>query len=173
MDIVQLEDYFLTRLHMGYHFPKDGAEMGQEVSLAFDYDTLKHNEVPLRRMLCLRVAMYELDAKGNKAEYYLESEIKGQFLMPENMEGEAIEVLLRVNGLSILYSTLRGIIGNVSGSFPGGRFCLPTIFPPDVVKRIERRKAEAMVTPKKAARKTAQKKPKKRVAKKKISAVKE
>lgn len=88
-------------------------------------------------------------------------EIVGQFVVPEDLPAAEQEGFLRVNGLSILYSTLRGILGNITGSFPGERLCLPTILPFDIVKSIEIRK-----NPANPAGKTAKKTARKRVAKK-------
>lgn len=169
--ILQLENYFLGHLRMDFHFPKDGEGRDRNLSLSFDYDALQHSEEPLRRLLRLRVAISERDADGQKIGHDIECEINGQFLVPEELEPEKQEGLLRINGLSILYSTLRGILGNVTGSFPGERLCLPTILPPDVVASIEARKqqegassetpAERRKAPRKALKKAAKKAAKK------------
>lgn len=141
--ILQLENYFLTRLRMHFHFPENGEGQVQNLRLDFDYDALQHSEEPLRRLLRLRVALSERGPNDQKIGHDIECEINGQFLMPENLEPAQQEGLLRVNGLSILYSTLRGILGNITGSFPGEKLCLPTVLPQDVVASIEARKQKA------------------------------
>jgi hypothetical protein len=54
-----------------------------------------------------------------------------------------MNTLVRVNGVSILYGILRGIIANATGMFPNGKFLLPTVMPQDIVKKIEAEKAAA------------------------------
>ena len=158
MSFLQLEDYFLTRLHVDFHFPKKTEVQVEELSVDFDYDSLTHQDDPLRRMLTLRIRAGERSKGGEEIAHQVDCEINGQFRIPEDVPKEHHEGLVCINGLSILYSTLRGIIGNLSGSFPSGRLCLPTINPGDVVKRVQKAKS-------KAAKKTA--KPRKKAVKKK------
>ena len=156
MKILQLEDYFLTRLNVEFIFPDEVEVEAESVSLEFDYDVLTHPDDPLRRMLALRVGVSQVAKDDSKMAYQAECEINGQFRIPEEIKKEQREGLLRINGVSILYSTLRGIIGNLSGSFPQGRLCLPTILPQDVVKHVEKSKAmvdEDAAKPKKKAAK--------------------
>ena len=158
MSILLLEDYFLTRLHVDFNFPKEKEVHVEELQIEFDYDSLTHEDDPLRRLLTLRIRAGELTQDGEQIAHQFECEINGQFRIPEEISEERHEGLICVNGVSILYSTLRGIIGNLSGSFPAGRLCLPTINPQEVVKRIQKAKSSD-------AKKTA--KPKKKAFKKK------
>lgn len=135
--IFQLEDYFLTRLNVKFIFHDEVEVEAESVSLEFDYDVLTHPDDPLRRILTLRVGVSQVAEDDSKMAYQVECEINGQFRIPEEIKKDQREGLLRINGVSILYSTLRGIIGNLSGSFPEGRLCLPTILPQDVVKHVE------------------------------------
>ena len=164
MSFLQLEDYFLTRLHVDFSFSKEAEVHVERLSLDFDYDVLTHQDDPLRRMLTLRVSLGEVTEDGSKVAHQVECEINGQFRIPEDMEENQREGMIRVNGLSMLYSTLRGIIGNLSGSFPAGRFCLPAILPQEVVERVEETKkaakAKATIPKKKAAKKRITKKSK-------------
>lgn len=160
-EIIQLEDYYLSRLHVDFHFPQEEETMAQAFSLSFDYDALKHAHDSHRRMLRLRVNGCQLDAHKEKVGIDIDVEINGVFRLPEQLEVDHREALLRVNGVSILYSTLRGIIGNLSGSFPEGRLCLPTILPNAIVQQIEAKKQAVtdalQKTKKKAAKKSAKK----------------
>ena len=135
--ILELEDYFLTRLNVDFIFPDEVEVEAESVSLEFDYDVLTHPDDPLRRILTLRVGVSQVAEDDSKMAYQVECEINGQFRFPEEFKKDQREGMLRINGVSILYSTLRGIIGNLSGSFPEGRLCLPTILPQDVVKHVE------------------------------------
>jgi len=156
-EILQLEDYYLSRFHVDFHFPKEGKTQVDALSLSFDYDTLKHVENENSRMLTLRIAGCQLDSKEEKIGLDFEVEINGVFIVPESLESERQEALLRYNGVSILYSTLRGVIGNLSGSFPAGRLCLPTVLPNDVVQQIEAKKQAAKKVAKKATKKKVRK----------------
>jgi preprotein translocase subunit SecB len=158
MNLLQLEDYFLSRLHVDFNFPTGAEVHVEELSIDFDYDSLTHKDDPLRRMLTLRIRAGERTKDGERVAHQLECDINGQFRIPEEIPEEQHEGLVCINGVSILYSTLRGIIGNLSGSFPAGRLCLPTINPQEVVERVQ--KAKASKVPKTA-------KPKKKAAKKK------
>lgn len=135
--IIELEDYFLTNLQVRHHFPQKDEVAVERLSLNFDYDVKKHAENQSRRWMNLKVSGRELDANGNKVGVEFETAINGIFLLPSEWDEERQEIMLRINGVSILYSTLRGIIGNLSGSLPGGRFCLPTILPQEIVQQVE------------------------------------
>lgn len=150
MNFLQLEDYFLTRLHVDFSFPNGEEVHVEELSIDFDFDSLTHRDDPLRRMLTLRVRAGEQTSDGEPVAHQLECEINGHFRIPEEIPEDHREGLVCVNGVSILYSTLRGIIGNLSGSFPAGRLCLPTINPEDVVERAQ--KARSAAAKKKNAR---------------------
>lgn len=89
----------------------------------------------------LEVFFKGVTKKDEPIGHQIECVINGEFLIPEEMDVDKREGLLRVNGLSILYSTLRGVLGNLTGSFPGDKLCLPTIVPNELVKEIEEKKA--------------------------------
>jgi len=159
MNYLQLEDYFLTRLHVDFSFPKEEEVHVEELSFDFDFDSLTHRDDPLRRMLTLRVRAGEQTENGEPVAHQLDCEINGQFQVPEEIPEDHREGLVCVNGVSILYSTLRGIIGNLSGSFPAGRLCLPTINPKELVENVVNAKTrENRVDPKPNKKATSSKK---------------
>ncbi len=53
-----------------------------------------------------------------------------------------MQSLVRFNGCTILYGILRGQLANITGSFPNRKLLLPTVMMEDVVKDIEREKAQ-------------------------------
>ena len=69
-----------------------------------------------------------------------EAEIVGFFTFPEGTESTRIEQLVRLNGCTVLYGVLRGLIANTTGSFPGGKFILPTFMMQDVVAEVEKKR---------------------------------
>lgn len=165
-ELIQLEDYFLSHFHVDFHFPEKTEEVPISWSLDFDYDTFRDKQHITRRMLGLEVSGKCLGKDNKPIGLTFDIEIRGIFHLPESMDEEHQEGLLRINGVSILYSTLRGILGNVSGSFPGGRFCLPTISPKEIVESVEARKKQSSFkattkpVPKKTVKKKARKKTK-------------
>lgn len=169
MSFLQLDDYFLTRLHVDFAMPDDGKAEIENVAIDFDYDVLVNREDPLLFFLVLRIFVAEETEDEERVGHRIDCEINGNFRMPEEIPEEQREAMRRINGVSILYSTLRGIVGGVTGSFPDGLFCLPTIMPQDVVRRVEERKERERAATKKATAKRATKKTpakRKRAAKK-------
>ncbi len=152
-DILQLADYSLSKLHMDFVHSEQDEGQSNLLSLSFDYDIFINTDSELRRMLALKVYGFQHCKNGQKTGLDFELEIRGIFLLPESMEADRQEALLRLNGVSILYSTLRGIVGNLSGSFPGGRFCLPTVLPQEILKHVEARKQSNAQSPAKPSKK--------------------
>src|SRR6266576_3099401 len=141
--VLQLEEYFLTRLHVDYTFPPGAPQVEvKQTECNFDYETGTHVTDQRLRMLRLKGLFRELDANNQAVGHRIECEILGFFSFTDTTPKGKEEVLLRVNGVSVLYGALRGILGIMSGSFPGGRFRLPNIMPQEIVADIEKRRAE-------------------------------
>lgn len=136
--ILQLEDYYLTQLHVDWGIPSTKEPIKVEsTECSFDYEVGVHTKAPQRRMLKLKVKMQEQDEKGQKVGFRIETEMTGHFSFTEATPSGKEEYVLRVNGVSMLYGTLRGILGTITGSFPGRRFSLPSIMPNEIVKQVE------------------------------------
>lgn len=141
--VLLLEDYFLTRLHLDWHFPPDGpAVQVKKVRSQFDYEVAKHTTDPRRRMLKFRAAFQELDANQQHLGHRVECEVVGLFSFTEATPKDKEEFLIRVNGISMLYGALRGLLTSATGAFPSGRFAMPSIMPQDIVNEVETRHAE-------------------------------
>jgi preprotein translocase subunit SecB len=141
--VCQLEDYVLTRLHLDFIPPQEDEVQINQARSAFDYSVGVHQKEKHRYRLEFRVKCHEADSKGNKVGYELETEIVGFFSFNESDPKEKMEMLVRLNGVSILYGILRGIVATASGSFPAGKFLLPTVMPQDVVESVEKGKVAA------------------------------
>ncbi|MEX2381721.1 MAG: hypothetical protein WD490_05010 [Opitutales bacterium] len=72
--------------------------------------------------------------------YKLDFRIQGVFRFDEGLEEQKMQYLVRVNGGTILYGILRGMLATMTGAFPEGRINLPTIMMQDVVRRVEERR---------------------------------
>jgi len=51
-----------------------------------------------------------------------------------------MQYLIRINGCTILYSLLRGQVAMLTGSFPHGKFNIPTVVMHDIIKKKRRTK---------------------------------
>jgi len=140
-EILQLKDFFITRLHVDWHEPVGGGRHLPQVhgGVAFDYDVLRKKDALRSFALRLRVKLKPKPAKS-KAGYEIDSEIMGLFDFPESMEEQQMQALIRINGGTILYGILRGQIAAFTGSFPGGKLSLPPVYMQDIVEEVEKRK---------------------------------
>ncbi len=68
--------------------------------------------------------------------------ISGLFEFPEGTDETEMQRLIRFNGCSILYSTLRGYISVATANFPTGCHMLPSIVMADVVNSIEKSRSK-------------------------------
>lgn len=137
---LQLEDYALTRLHIAWRPPTKDTVTIESLRYDFDYDVGVHAGDDKRYKLDLRIHVAELGNEETEVGYSVDADLTGFFSFLPECEPAAREKLIRVNGLSILYSTFRGILGGVTGTFPGGKLNLPAIMPQHIVQQVEDRK---------------------------------
>ena len=145
---LQLEDYYLTKLHIDWRAPSKPEVNVEEIKTGLDYDVAIHAKEKHRYKLDLRIRLTETGKEQKDVGYVVEADMVGLFGFDETCDKETREKLIRLNGVSILYSTFRGILGGMTGMFQGRRLTLPTIIPDEVVQRVEETKAA-----KKASRK--------------------
>ena len=70
----------------------------------------------------------------------IDSEIVGYFSFSEEFsDEEKRQITIRINGSVILYGILRGQIATFTGSFPNGKFNLPTVNMIEIVNEIEKK----------------------------------
>jgi preprotein translocase subunit SecB len=138
---LQLEDYYLTKLHIDWRAPSRSEVNVEEIKTGLDYDVAVHAKERHRYKLDLRIRLTETGKEQKDVGYEVEADIVGLFAFEETCEKETREKLIRLNGVSILYSTFRGILGGMTGMFQGRRLTLPTIMPNEVVRRVEEAKA--------------------------------
>ena len=148
--VCHLEEFFMTRVNLAWHDPKETTTVGVEHK--FDYDVHRNTQ---QKNLFRLVFRFGLSSQTPAPiGYVLDSEIVGYFSFPEETSEENMQALIRYNGCTILYGILRGQIANITGSFPHAKLVLPTVMMEEVVKNIEERKAEDRKTVN-AAKKTA------------------
>ncbi len=140
--VCELEDFFVNQLRVDWLKP-DPDRTEESASFGFEYDLSWHKDNPHRiRMVMQFVLGPNKENEQAPCPYGINTEIEGFFKFSEDIEDEKMGYLCRVNSLTILYGILRGEIANVTGSFRGGKFILPTVMMQDIVKDIEERKAK-------------------------------
>lgn len=154
-----LNEYFLTRLSVNYDFPDTIPNINvASVNSTFNYEALTHRDDPRQRQLKVQMEFQELDEKQQKVGYHITCELVGFFTFTDTTPKGQEEIVLRVNGLNMLYGALRGVFATSLAVFPGGRFSIPNIMPKEIVADIERQRAEANAKAK-AASEAAESKP--------------
>ena len=136
--VCHLEEFFMTRLNLAWHDPKETTTVSIEHK--FDYDVHRNTQ---QKNLFRLVFRFGLSSQTPApVGYALDSEIIGYFRFPDEATEENMQTLIRFNGCTILYGILRGQIANISGSFPNAKLVLPTVMMEEVVRNIEKRKAQ-------------------------------
>ena len=167
--VCEMLSYNLTHILADWAMPNEGDPSSCAVNIG--YDVAQNAEAPDHYRLTFRVKVQEKDADGRDTGYDVEAHIVGYFSFPASVSEEDREYLIRVNGGTILYGTLRGHIASLTGLYPAGPLMLPTVMMHDIVMDIEATLNENVPVKiaskaKKAAPKAKKKTKAKRVAKK-------
>jgi hypothetical protein len=138
---LRLEEFFLTKLNMKY-ISGDGnpADAIAPYNFSMDYDVARR--VDDNRFFKLD---FKIKAKPKKgvSGLSIDAELFGVFSFPEGTGENEMQYLVRVNGCAILYGLLRGQVAMLSGSFPCGKFNMPTIVMRDRIAAIEKKRQRA------------------------------
>lgn len=141
---LQLEEFFLEKIQVEWRSPPDGEHKYLRLHLQLSYDLATKVDDEHAYQMVLTIAGEDTFEGIESAGHKFESTIVGRYRL-ENAKPEMEPMLARVNGVSLLYSTFRGIMASVTGNFEHGKVMLPSIDPKAVVERIEeeRRSKEA------------------------------
>lgn len=137
---LQLDEFFLSKLHVDWRTnPSVGEITISSLNLKFSYEVAMHvnNEHAYQMTLTVLGEEESTDAPG--CGFQFEAVMVGQYHI-ENVKPDLEQFLARVNGVSLLYSTFRGIIGMATGVFQHGKLVLPSIDPRAIVEQVEARK---------------------------------
>lgn len=140
--VCQLDEFFLTKLHLDFRPPEKGNAEVTQAGCTFDYAVATHHEEAHRYRLIFRVGCKEAAKDGTEVGNSVQAEIVGLFSFNPSDSKDKMDTLIRINGVSILYGILRGIVATTTGAFPGGKFLLPTVMPQEVVQMVEQAKAK-------------------------------
>jgi preprotein translocase subunit SecB len=140
---LQLNEFFITKMNVEWKYVLENPKLPdrQNYNVGLDYNVAQHNERKEHFRLEFKVKLTPID---NESGYLLESTIIGFFSFNNETSDDEMQLLIRVNGCSMLYSLLRGQVAMVTGSFPSGKFNLPTVVISDWIERIENSKKKPM-----------------------------
>jgi hypothetical protein len=143
---LQPEEFVLNSLHVDWAPPSPGkAASPKSTRMLFDYSMGTHIADPLRHRMTFKAEFLEMAEDELPQGYRIQPEIVGFFQIDPELPEERRQAQVRINGVSQLYSTLRGLIAATTGSFPGGKFVLPSILPQDVVRQIEEKRSQSLL----------------------------
>lgn len=142
--LLQLEDYGLTDLTIRWE-PIDQGTSDTKSSIAIDYSVAHQTDNPLKYKLGLNFRHVIGSAEG-KDHLSIQTTIVGFFLFPDTLSATDREKAIRVNGLTILYGALRGLLLPITSAFPlGFRYVLPAVDMIQTIKAVEETKRAAPV----------------------------
>jgi preprotein translocase subunit SecB len=142
--VCELNNFFLRHLEVSGADKIDTSEISLHCALDYDLFCNDQDDHKIRMVLRVKVTP-DKNEETQTCPYEIKAEIEGFFTFSDELSDEQMGYLVRVNSATILYGILRGEIANVTGSFPSGKFLLPTVMMQDVVGEIEERKEKALM----------------------------
>jgi preprotein translocase subunit SecB len=138
--LLELNDFWMTKLHIDW---AEKAAAGRDPQNPYINYNVRQNPKDKRQLaldLFIRVCSKGAEASGG---YLIEAALIGIFTFSPEATDDEIQTLIRINGGTILYGVLRGIISSATGSFAGEKYTLPTVYFHELIPLIEKRKEEA------------------------------
>jgi len=150
----QLEEFFVTRLHVDHRQQTEPEKQHpHHLGYGFDYSIGHHKEDECRYRMAFRFTAEEFSESEQPVGLKIDSEIMGFFAINPALEKKKREVLVRLNGASILYGILRGVVATATGLFPDKKLNLPTVLPKEIVDIVEEKRNNTPQKPIKKPRK--------------------
>ena len=139
---LQLEEFFLSKLHVDWvPLPSEGEFLVKFLNLRLAYELATNVQNKHAYQMTLSIAGEDVCENAPGSGFKFDAVIVGQYRL-ENATPEQEALLARINGVSLLYSTFRGIIGATTGTFQHGRLVLPSIDPRAIVEQVEKGKLD-------------------------------
>lgn len=149
--LLQLEDYGLTDIAIKWE-PATPESADATAAAALSYQVSRQVEEPRRYKLTLHFR-HTAAAVDGKSQLSIRASLVGFFLFPEAVPLPEREKAIRVNGLTILYGALRGLMLPIAAAFPPGfRYVLPAVNMLQVIKATEEKNRTASVAREKSAK---------------------
>ncbi len=140
---LQLDECYLTRLNVEWRGTPDAKEARiGPLDLSADYECALQPGSEHAYEMVLSVAGRERLEQAAESGFVFDAVIVGRYRI-ENAKAGAEARLARINGVSLLYSTLRGMLSSTTGNFHFGRVALPSLNPIALVDEIEAKRSPA------------------------------
>jgi len=155
-ELIKLNDFFLTRLHVDWRAPKAKTKSPGDKPI-IDYNVFQYKKNDRLFKLELMVRAHSGNPSKEDGQE-IDAEIIGIFSFSKDASENEMHSLIRINGLTILYGLLRGHLATITGAFPGQRFILPSIYMNNVILEVEQRRKKNSVKKTRVSKKPSKKK---------------
>jgi hypothetical protein len=136
--LLTLEDFFVFKLNIESVFEGNPTPECAENPLV-DYEVFRDQEDV--KLWALKLSVRSIvPAEKSIPGYVIDAQAFGTFSFKDEATEDEKQYLIRVNGATILYGLLRGMLATVSGSFPRGKHVLPSVFMQEIVDKIEKQR---------------------------------
>lgn len=154
----QLKHFAVTRLHVDWAIvPKVKHPRGEHIECKFGVSVFKHLQSSNEFKVELRASFSEVTKGSLPHGFQVEVVIVGLLSFSPELNEETLQRLVHLNGVNVLYGTLRGIVASASGVFPFGPMIIPSLSPQEILTRTEAGESEspAVLPPKTASTRRA------------------
>ncbi len=138
---LQLEEFLIIKLNIE-HIEATNKIDSEKFNIKLDYDVAIHADNDKLFRLDFRVKIKPKKGDSGKS---IDAELLGFFSFPPNTDESDMQYFVRINGCTMLYSLLRGQVAMITGSFPDGKFNLPSILMHDKIMKIEKSKSKEKI----------------------------
>ncbi len=143
--------FVVNRLHVDYVIHEGNPrQRGEVISIQFGIEFARNTKEDRQFRMVLKAIFSEKTKDKKPLGYQVDSVVTGIIKAPDDIPADQVQFHAEINGAAILYGTLRGIIFNATGVFPGGQMVLKSIPPNDILKSANW--AEAIATQKRTAK---------------------
>jgi preprotein translocase subunit SecB len=135
---LQLDECYLTRLNVecgGTHETKE-SKIGP-LEMTAEYNCVLQPGSEHAYQMVLSLSGRERVEPSVEKGFTFDAVIVGRYRIENASKAELEPQLARINGVSLLYSTLRGMLASATGNFQFGKIDLPSLNPIALVRDIE------------------------------------
>lgn len=151
MPVLALKAFRIKRLHVE---SKDSKSPGKSDNndMTFSWATAQEKDDPFIRVLTFGIKTSSVLIEGRPIPE-IDVLIDGKFHLAADTPEDKLEEILLVNGSTILYGALRGLLAGLSGAFSGGQLMLPTVDMVEIVQEMLKDQ-QANIKPKRSGTQT-------------------
>jgi preprotein translocase subunit SecB len=130
----ELAGFAATKLHIDFVIVEKGElQRGELTSVQFGLDIGRHLTDENNFQLTLRAKFSEHTKEKVAMGFQLEAAVTGIIKVSSDTPKEKVQHLAEINGINMLYGTLRGIVLSATGIFPKGPLMLRSFVPSEIL----------------------------------------